>query len=582
VTTRTIRLNRETLGLIVVVLLALALRTLALGYGLPAVFNPDETPILNRALAFAKGDPNPHNFLYPSLYFYALFLWETAFFLVGRVVGLFDSLAAFQREFFTNPSRLFLAGRAMSAVCGTATVAALYYFGRRLYGGAAGLAAAAFLAVAPIAVRDAHYIKLDVPVTLVVVLAHVVLARIVVDSAAAARVKTWLLAGFLAGLAVSTHYYVAFIAVPLVVVAVADFRRSGRWRESARLLALAGAAAGAGFFAGTPFLVFEPQIAARDITAVREIDVDRALVSGTFSSLGRYAQILLTDAVGWPVCLAAVVGSVWAVVTDWRRGALLVSFTLAFLAFVANTVPMSRYLNVVLPFMALAAAFTVTRIATLARLGTIGISALVAIVAVPGLLASIRTDLFFRQADTRALARDFIEARVPAGASFLVQPYSAPLRQSRDGLVEALRANLGSESLASIKFQMMLGLDPYPSPAYRLIYLGDGGYDADKIYISPRAFSDDDGLGPVRALRVDYVVLKDPNVENPVFGPLVSALDREGRRIAEFTPYRSDVEPADRLSVAPFLHNTAARIDRALERPGPGIVIWLLNPTPGR
>jgi hypothetical protein len=572
------RLNRETVVLGVVCLLALALRLFALGYGLPAVFNPDEIPILNRALAFAKGDPNPHNFLYPSLYFYTLFLWESAYFLVGRAFGVFDSLGAFQQEFFRDPSRLILAGRALSAVCGTATVAALYYFGRRLYDRGTGLAAAAFLAVAPIAVRDAHYIKLDVPVTLVVVLAHVVLARIVVDAAAAARVKTWLLAGFLAGLAISTHYYVAFIAVPLVVVAVADLGRSGRWQESARLLSAAGAAAAAGFFVGTPFLLFEPQIAARDITAVREIDVDRALVSGTFSAVVPYARMLLTDAVGWPVCLAAAVGGIWAIVADWRRGALLVSFTLAFLAFVANTVPMSRYLNVVLPFMALAGAFTVIRAARrLGRAGPVGATALVALAAAPGLLGSIRTDLFFNQADTRALARDFIEARVAPGASFLVQPYSAPLRQSREGLVEALRANLGSESRASVKFQQTLALDPYPAPAYRLIYLGDGGYDADKIYISPRAFSDGAGLTPLRALRVGYVVLKDPNAANPALRPLVSALDREGRRIAEFVPYRSDVGIANRLSVAPFHHNTAARIDPALARPGPGLVIWIIN-----
>jgi hypothetical protein len=571
------RLKPETIVLGLICLLALALRLFALGYGLPAVFNPDETPILNRALAFAKGDPNPHNFLYPSLYFYALFLWEAAFFLVGRVFGLFDSLAAFQREFFTNPSRLFLAGRAMSAVCGTATVAALYYFGRRLYGSVTGLAAAAFLAVAPIAVRDAHYIKLDVPVALMVVLAHVVLARIVVDPAAAARTKYWLFAGFLAGLAVSTHYYVAFIVIPVIAVAVADITRSGRWQQSAGFLAAAGAAAIAGFFVGTPFLLFEPQIAARDITAVREIDVDRALVRGTFSGVGPYARMLLRDAVGWPVCLAAAVGFVWAIVADWRRGLLLVSFTLAFLVFVANTVPMSRYLNVVLPFMGLAAAFTLIRVAERFRLRPIGATVLVALTAAPGLLVSIRTDRFLNQADTRALARDFIEARVPAGASFLVQPYSAPLRPSREGLIEALRANLGSEANASIKFQLMLAVDPYPSPAYRLIYLGDGGEDAEKIYISTRELSEGAGLKPLRDLRIDYVVLKRENVESPSLVPLVSALDREGRRIAEFTPYRPDVPIADRRSVPPFHHNTAARIDPALARPGPGIVIWAIG-----
>ena len=62
---------------------------LGLTYGLPAIYNPDETPILNRALTFAKGDPNPHNFVYPTLYFYALFVWEGLFFVAGWLVGAF-------------------------------------------------------------------------------------------------------------------------------------------------------------------------------------------------------------------------------------------------------------------------------------------------------------------------------------------------------------------------------------------------------------------------------------------------------------------------------------------------------------
>ena len=78
------------------------LRVYALDYGLPGIYNPDELPILNRALAFAKGDLNPHNFLYPSLQFYALFVWEGLFFAVGRVVGLFHSLGDFQAQFFRD------------------------------------------------------------------------------------------------------------------------------------------------------------------------------------------------------------------------------------------------------------------------------------------------------------------------------------------------------------------------------------------------------------------------------------------------------------------------------------------------
>jgi hypothetical protein len=555
--------------------LALALRMLGLAYGLPAVYNPDETPILNRALAFAKGDPNPHNFVYPSLYFYVLFAWEGLFYVAGRAAGLFDSLGAFQRDFFIDPSRHFLAARALTAVCGVATVAALYSFGRRLYDRATGLAAAAFLAVAPIAVRDAHYVKLDVPVTCVVVLAHVALARIVTDPDAAARRRSWMLAGLLAGLAVSTQYYVVFIAFSMLGVAVADVKRSGDWRESGRLFLWCTAAAVAGFFAGTPFLLADLPKAISDVAHVREVDIDRAAAGGPFAALGVYLIILFRDAVGWPVASAAAAGFIWSVAVGWRRGLLLVAFPLTFLAFIANTVPMSRYLNAMLPFVALAAAFAVVRAGRAcgpyARSAT---AALVVIALIPALLASVRTDLFIRQADTRTLARDFVLQHVPAGSSVLVQPYSVPLRQSREGLIEAVLANVGSESRAPIKSQLMLALEPYPAPAYRLIYFGDGGLDRDKIYILPASLPAGDGLAPLRQLRIEYVVLKRSNTANPELQPLEEALSREGRRLAEFSPYRPDVPAAERAAVPPFLHNTTAFIDAALERPGPTVQIW--------
>ena len=70
--------TRLTAGLALVVLPCALWRcgSIGLRYGLPAVYNPDEVAIMSRALAFAKGDLNPHNFLYPSFYFYALFAWE--------------------------------------------------------------------------------------------------------------------------------------------------------------------------------------------------------------------------------------------------------------------------------------------------------------------------------------------------------------------------------------------------------------------------------------------------------------------------------------------------------------------------
>ena len=50
------------------ILVAVVFRLVGLMYGLPAVYNPDEIAIMNRALTFATGSLNPHNFVYPTLY----------------------------------------------------------------------------------------------------------------------------------------------------------------------------------------------------------------------------------------------------------------------------------------------------------------------------------------------------------------------------------------------------------------------------------------------------------------------------------------------------------------------------------
>ena len=588
---RIVKSSRVAGAFLAICLLGLGLRTLGITYGLPAVYNPDETPILNRALTFAKGDPNPHNFVYPSLYFYLLFAWEAAFFVAGRIAGAFESLSAFQRQFFVDPSAHFLAGRVFSVLCGTLTIVAVFWFGRRLYDTAVGLAAAAFLSVAPIAVRDAHYVKLDVPVTLFVALAHAALASIVSDPRAATRARSWVIAGVLSGLAVSTQYYAVFLAFSIVATAAADFQRSRNWRVTARLFGLCVAASAAGFLVGTPFLLVDLPKAIADIAHVREVDIDRAVAGGMFSATGSYLKILLLDAVGWPVWLAAVAGAIWALASDWRRGLLLVSFFVPFFAFIANTVPMSRYLNVVLPLIAVAGGFAIVRLARLVPGHTTIIPlgfdfhhsrpamvVLVVFAMIPGLVSSIRTSLFIREADTRTLAREFLETRLRPGESVLIQPYSAPLRPSRAALVEALRQNLGSESRASAKFQHMLALEPYPEPSYRLIYLGDDdGLDVDKKFVSPGVFSPAVGLQPLRELGIRWVVLKQSNAPNASLSGLEAALGRDARRVAVFTPYRQDVTREERASVAPFMHNTAARLHSALERPGPVVEIWTID-----
>lgn len=571
-------MNRWAASLVLIVAGALALRVTALDFGLPAVYNPDEIAILSRALAFAKGDLNPHNFLYPTFFFYVLFGWLGAYFVLARLTGAVPSLQAFRERFFVDPSSLYLAGRALGAACGAATAGVTAVLGRTLFDAPTGLTAAALLAVAPLAVQDAHYVKHDVPVTLAITVALWRLARCWPEGGARGRVPPGDLdlAAAACGVAWSTHYYSVFLAVPLALTAL-DARRSGGWRAVAVALTRAAAVAAAVFFALSPFLLVEPATAWRDIVANRQIVVDRATSQGLFGNLVRYLSLLVGMGATLPVAALAAIGAGALAVSDRRRALLLLSFPLPFLLFVANTVPASRYLNPVLPVVMLLAAVAVRQLARLlAPRRTAPMMALLAVLAgVTALADSIRVVRFFGQDDTRTLAQRIIEAQVPAGATVLVQPYSVMLTQSRESIEESLRARLGSLDHLSTRARLRLAVAPWPRPAYRLLWLGDGGLDEDKIYLGYRSLGADP-LAVLRARRVEYVVLKRYNVADPAVRPLADALARGARRLASVSPYRDGAAPDD-TPVAPFLHNTDAAVDRRLARPGPIVDIFQIE-----
>jgi hypothetical protein len=570
-------------GLVLIFALALGVRLIGLRYGLPAVYNPDEVAIMSRALAFAKGDFNPHNFLYPSFYFYALFVWEGLTALLAVMTRSVASFGAFQREFVLDPTRVFVAGRLLTALAGAGTAVATGLLGARVWSPLTGLLAAALLAVAPLHVLNSHYVKHDVPVTFLIVLAYLAYERLWSLRAEGGRHGSrplraggihlqaegaLLKAAAITGVAFSTHYYAIFLAIPLAWSAA----RGARNRTDAiRRIAVAAAVSGAVFFLLSPFILAEPGTALRDIRANRQIVVDRAIESlGYAAGAARYGALLLFDTAGVPAALLAIAGLVVALRKDPARALWMLAFPVAFLFFIAGTFPASRYLVPVVPFLALFAAIALAELWRRQRLAAQCL--LVAALGVAG-LESVRTGAFIRQTDTRTLALDYIRAHIPAGTTVLTQPYSVPLEPTSDTLREAVRRS-GREM--PTKTRLQIGRDPYPEPAYRLIYLGRG-MDADKLYLSYEQLSGDDPLAALRREHVAFVVLKRYNDGAPAAMTLLTALAGKSRRIAVFAPYSHAGGAEGTPRAEPFLHNSDARISGALERPGPVVEIWQID-----
>ena len=220
------------------------------------------------------------------------------------------------------------------------------------------------LAVAPLAVRDAHYVKHDVPVTLLVVLTH---ARAGAPALERRSATPHALAldhrrRCSPGLAMSTHYYAIFLALPIAArCAVTAEPAEPRGRESrARRLAVAGRRRRASPFFAALAVPARRTAHARCATssANRQIVMDRATDGGgLFGSLGFYLRCWLDAMAMRPVL--AIVGARRRPASRPRCAmGVAVSadrFPSPSCSSSRNTFPASRYLNPLLPFVAVLA-----------------------------------------------------------------------------------------------------------------------------------------------------------------------------------------------------------------------------------
>ena len=129
--------------------------------------------------------------------------------------------------------------------------------------------------------------------------------------------------------------------------------------------------------------------------------------------------MLWLDTVSWPVALLAAFGALGMLAVAPSRAIFLLAFPVPFLLFIANTAPASRYLNPVVPFMTLFAAWALARIMSRISAHRPALFwVVVAVAAMPGLLASVASDRFIRRT---------IPERWRSVSS---KPTSRPVRQS--------------------------------------------------------------------------------------------------------------------------------------------------------
>jgi hypothetical protein len=403
-------------ALVGILVLAALVRLVGISFGLPhPQVRPDEGTIGSIATGFYQGGLNPHFFNYPALFMVAVAACLALWLRLGSMLGFLRGRDAMNA--MLTPTNIHGIARLLSATAGVATVWLVFRVAERLFDRTTAMVSAAFLALAFLHVRDSHFGVTDVAATFMAFAAFLFIVRLAESGAT----RDLIAAGIMSGLATSTKYNVAIIALPAILVIVSRgrdpfVRRLGR-------VGVFGAVMTVAFLAASPYSLLEWR---QFIEALRAESVHLASGHGVNVGRGWYVHMrsTLRHGLGLPMLLGSLGGMLWLVWKRPRQGTLIALFPVAYyLVLGSGYTVFARYMMPVVPFLCLTAGYATTAVGRwLAdRAGrpawapfTVAIGAL--LVLAPPTASVFHLDRLLSRADSRVIAARFVENRFPRGA----------------------------------------------------------------------------------------------------------------------------------------------------------------------
>lgn len=390
--------------LILVLVVGAALRFYGLDFGLPYLHaRPDEEVATGIAAQMLEsGDLNPHFFHWPSLTFY---FFAAMFWLKKAMVGL-----VYPEVVYTSADYFHIARGAVAAF-GASTIVLVYRIGQRIDGDKTGVVATALFAVAILHVRDSHFAMTDVLATMFATASLAQILRALNHPDPPRAIKWFAMAGFSGGLAASTKYNAAAVAVAMAAAQVVWLLRERRLAALRPSIAY-GVLFVVGFFIATPYAVLDYPKFKEDLL----FDITH-LSAGHGIDLGRGWIYHLTHSLPYglgPTAFpAALVGIVPLVRKRGRYAFILGAYALALYVILGSGYTVFfRYMMPLVPVACVVAALGVTQIAQWIGGSTRAFAVAVILAVGPGLVNSVWFDLLLARTDSRVLAGQWLEQRL--------------------------------------------------------------------------------------------------------------------------------------------------------------------------
>ncbi len=511
------------------------IRLCGVEFGLPNIYHADETIVVNHALAYGTGDLNPHFFRIPPLISYIIFFEYGIYYLLGTVFGFFSSIVDFQNLFLEDPTSFFLIGRiTVGVIAGTTSVYFIYLLGSRIFSEAVGIISAFFLSLTFLHVRNSHYIYLDIMMVLFIILTYIFIFKFLETGLR----RDYVFAGCFAGAATAVKYNAALLLAPFIAGYLINYftnRNDGKIRSVNTNTVIAFISMGLTFIVLNPYCILDMKFFLASFAS--ETHVQGGV--GFFHHL----KHSLFQGLGMPLFTLCLIGFFYAVCRLSRKLIVFISFPLVFYLVNVNfSQPHARYVLPLIPFLLILAAWFLE--STLFKEGMPTLKAKILITAVsimvvlPSGIKSVYSDYLFSRKDTRTLAKEWIEDKIPCGSKIAIDHsfFSPRLNPSKEQLEDKLNYVLQNQlgTAKENKIRMLMKLNE-ARPNYSLYFLNDDEG-------SSKAFLFAQPVIPFKFNKllnsgVQYVVVSNEKLSGSN-AQFYSELKRKGKVVAGFTPYR--------------------------------------------
>ncbi|WDP90770.1 MAG: glycosyltransferase family 39 protein [Desulfobacter sp.] len=450
-----------------ILLIAFIVRVWGIWHGYPYSFYPDEAHFVKRSLSFGSGDFNPHWFHKPAFLMYILFFEYGLFFIIGKMIGLWQTVTDFAVFYIINPGPFYLIGRMTIAMFSTATVAMSYLIGVKIEGKKTGLIGALILALSMGHVYVTKDIKADIPCTFFTILSAYFLICFFKDSL---NKYLWLAVAF-AGIGTATKTYTIVMLFPicLAVFSTDGILNLGNFLQKIKYVFFCFGLFMVFYFIFSPYNFIDPL--GRDFTFRPIISLSKKvelLVTGKkldqsvleknmaqniknpeislsvyISSIKSYLSVV-KKGIGVVAMVLCTVGFIYIPMLKEKVYILgLLAFPLLFAAIAVFASPgysEIRHQVVIYPFLAVIAAVVVTK-------GAVKLPVVLQPIAICIVLCSLLSPLYgiylynkeISQPETRNIAKKWIETNIPDGTKIVMDESGPRLYQSERQLEPKLK-----------------------------------------------------------------------------------------------------------------------------------------------